>query len=108
MPRLAAAIDAEENPHVRGAFWLYLLTGLRKRDRRKRLMTLGALSVLDDVLMSVDAVHRREVSRMLKHSFPNTQFILTTHDDIWLKHMKSVGLIEPSAFVQFRTWDVQG
>jgi integrase len=32
MPRLAAAIDAEINPFVRAAFWLYLLTGLRKRE----------------------------------------------------------------------------
>jgi integrase len=32
LPRLAAAIDAEPDPHVRGAFWLYLLTGLRKRE----------------------------------------------------------------------------
>lgn len=32
LPRLATAIDAESDPHVRGAFWLYLLTGLRKRE----------------------------------------------------------------------------
>jgi hypothetical protein len=63
-------------------------------------------AVLDDVLMSVDAGHRREVSKMLREQFPNTQFILTTHDEIWLKHMKSVGLIEPKRFVQFRTWNI--
>lgn len=32
MPRLATAIDEEANPHLRGAFWLYLYTGLRKRE----------------------------------------------------------------------------
>lgn len=63
-------------------------------------------AVLDDVLMSVDAGHRREVSKMLRKEFPNTQFILTTHDDIWLKHMKTAGLIEPKRFAQFRTWNV--
>jgi energy-coupling factor transporter ATP-binding protein EcfA2 len=63
-------------------------------------------AVLDDVLMSVDAGHRREVSKMLREQFPTTQFILTTHDEIWLKHMKSVGLIEPKRFAQFRTWNV--
>lgn len=63
-------------------------------------------AVLDDVLMSVDAGHRREVSKMLREQFPNTQFILTTHDEIWLKHMKSAGLIAPKHFVQFRTWSV--
>ena len=48
---------------------------------------------LDDVLMSVDAGHRREVCTLLKKEFPNTQFIMTTHDPIWLRHMKTEGLI---------------
>jgi hypothetical protein len=64
-------------------------------------------AVLDDVLMSVDSGHRREVCNLLKAKFPNTQFILTTHDEIWLRHMKSAGLIGPKAFIQFRTWDVE-
>ena len=32
LPRLAAAIDEESSPFVRAAFWLYLFTGLRKRE----------------------------------------------------------------------------
>jgi integrase len=32
MPRLAAAIDAETSPYLRAAFWLYLLTGMRKEE----------------------------------------------------------------------------
>lgn len=63
-------------------------------------------AVLDDVLMSVDSSHRREVSKLLREQFPHTQFILTTHDEIWLRHMKTVGLIEPKRFAHFRTWDV--
>lgn len=63
-------------------------------------------AVLDDVLMSVDAGHRREVSKMLLEEFPNTQFILTTHDEIWLRHMKSVGLVHPKRSAHFRTWNV--
>jgi hypothetical protein len=65
-----------------------------------------SFAVLDDVLMSVDAGHRREVCKLLKERFPQTQFILTTHDEIWLRHMKSAGLIGPRAFIHFRTWDV--
>ena len=64
-------------------------------------------AVLDDVLMSVDAGHRREVCRLLQSEFPHTQFFLTTHDDIWLHHMKSEGLIGRKACVHFRKWDVQ-
>ncbi|MBR7745144.1 ATP-binding protein [Undibacterium baiyunense] len=63
-------------------------------------------AVLDDVLMSVDSGHRREVSRMLKQEFPKTQFVLTTHDEVWLKHMRSAGLIENKQFAHFRTWNV--
>lgn len=63
-------------------------------------------AVLDDVLMSVDAGHRREVCNMLKKHFPNTQFIFTTHDNIWLEHMKNAGLIDRKAAIQFRAWDV--
>lgn len=63
-------------------------------------------AVLDDVLMSVDAGHRRQVCTLLKEMFPNTQFIFTTHDEIWLRHMKSEGLIKGRNFVHFRTWTV--
>ena len=63
-------------------------------------------AVLDDVLMSVDAGHRREVCKLLKDKFPNTQFILTTHDQVWLKHMKTAGLISSKSSIFFRNWDV--
>jgi hypothetical protein len=66
-----------------------------------------SFAVLDDVLMSVDSGHRREVCNLLKEKFPNTQFILTTHDEIWLRHMISAGLIGRRSFVHFRTWDVE-
>jgi recombinational DNA repair ATPase RecF len=69
--------------------------------------TLGkkfTLAVLDDVLMSVDAGHRREVCRLLKSEFPNTQFILTTHDRVWLQYMKTEGLIRNSQ--TFGGWTV--
>jgi recombinational DNA repair ATPase RecF len=63
-------------------------------------------AVLDDVLMSVDAGHRREVCGLLKELFSKTQFIFTTHDEIWLRHMKSEGLIKGRSFAHFRTWNV--
>lgn len=63
-------------------------------------------AVLDDVLMSVDAGHRRQVCTLLKENFPDTQFIFTTHDEIWLRHMKSEGLIKGRNFAHFRKWTV--
>jgi hypothetical protein len=69
--------------------------------------TLGekfTFAVLDDVLMSVDTGHRREVCRLLKTKFPNTQFILTTHDKVWLQYMRTEGLIKKGQF--FGGWNV--
>lgn len=63
-------------------------------------------AVLDDVLMSVDTGHRREVTRMLTSEFPNTQFVLTTHDPVWLKFMQTTGLVPSRNVVRFRKWSV--
>ena len=63
-------------------------------------------AVLDDVLMSVDSGHRREICKLLKDEFPDTQFIFTTHDPIWLKHMQTEGLISGKSFMHFRVWNV--
>jgi len=63
-------------------------------------------AVLDDVLMSVDAGHRREVCTLLKREFPNTQFVMTTHDPIWLRHLRTEGLIGTRSAIQFRGWSV--
>jgi recombinational DNA repair ATPase RecF len=64
-------------------------------------------AVLDDVLMSVDTGHRREVCALLKQEFSHTQFIVTTHDPVWLRHMKTVGLLGGKNGVQFRKWSVE-
>jgi recombinational DNA repair ATPase RecF len=61
-------------------------------------------AVLDDVLMSVDVGHRREVCNLLKQKFPKTQFVLTTHDEVWLKHMGTAGLIVAVNSVRFSNW----
>jgi hypothetical protein len=69
--------------------------------------TLGGqftLAVLDDVLMSVDAGHRREVCALLNTYFPTTQFILTTHDLVWLQFMRTEQLIKGS--ITFGGWTV--
>jgi len=69
--------------------------------------TLGdkfTFAVLDDVLMSVDAGHRREVCRLIKKEFPKTQFILTTHDRVWLQYMKTENLISRSQ--SFGGWTI--
>lgn len=64
-------------------------------------------AILDDVLMSVDAGHRRDVSRLFKKHFPDVQFIMTTHDEVWLRSMQTEGLIDgKEGFIFFKSWDV--
>jgi hypothetical protein len=65
------------------------------------------LAVLDDVVMSVDKQHRREVCRLLKDRFPNTQFVITTHDEAWLRQMQASKLVTRATAVIFRGWTVE-
>ena len=64
-------------------------------------------AVLDDVLMSVDVGHRREICALLKTIFPNTQFIMTTHDKVWLRLMRTENLIGQRSAIEFSGWSVE-
>lgn len=64
------------------------------------------LTVLDDVVMSVDSGHRRHVCDLLADKFGNRQFFITTHDEIWARQLRN-SKIGPSAIkVEFRDWTV--
>ena len=65
------------------------------------------LAVLDDVVMSVDKQHRKEVCALLSREFPETQFVITTHDEAWLHQMKSAKLVDRNSAVQFRGWTIE-
>lgn len=64
------------------------------------------LSLLDDVVMSVDAGHRLQFCKLLKEYFPNTQFIITTHDRLWAEQMKSAGLVTAKTSIAFHSWTI--
>ncbi len=64
------------------------------------------LVVLDDVVMSVDSGHRRALCEMLLKRFPNTQFIITTHEELWFYQMQSAGLVTKSNAKIFHSWSV--
>ena len=64
-------------------------------------------AVLDDVVMSVDRGHRKDFCRLLKTHFPETQFIITTHDKVWAKQMRSEGLVESRGGVTLQNWSVE-
>ena len=57
--------------------------------------------------MSVDQDHRKQFCRLLKNRFPETQFIITTHDKVWAKQMQTEGLVEQTSGVASHRWSIQ-
>ena len=64
-------------------------------------------ALLDDVVMSVDADHRYEFCKLLKTQFPDTQFVITTHDRLWAEQMRSAGLVSRKTSLAFHSWTVE-
>ncbi|MDD5025903.1 MAG: AAA family ATPase [Candidatus Peribacteraceae bacterium] len=71
-------------------------------------LTKGILDliILDDVVMSVDSEHRKQLCLLLKKQFPHRQFLITTHDRTWANQLKSEGVIKSSRLVEFYNWNV--
>ncbi|MCH8815671.1 MAG: AAA family ATPase [Chloroflexi bacterium] len=68
---------------------------------------LLGLIVLDDVVMSVDSEHRRQVCRLLTESFPDKQFVITTHDQTWAMQLKAAGVVQLGDMIHFVNWTLQ-
>jgi hypothetical protein len=73
---------------------------------KQLLGTNFRFAVLDDVVMSVDTNHRRQFCKLLKESFPDVQFVITTHDAVWARQMQTDGLISRDAQAHFYGWTV--
>ena len=65
------------------------------------------LVILDDVVMSVDADHRRQICHLFATSFPHRQFLITTHDRTWASQLKSEGVIGSKGLVEFYNWNIE-
>lgn len=73
----------------------------------KRLLGSSfSICLLDDVLMSVDSSHRREVCKLLKTEFQNVQLVITTHDEVWGKQLSLEGVVTSKNLLHFRKWTV--
>jgi ABC-type lipoprotein export system ATPase subunit len=64
------------------------------------------LAILDDVIMSVDSSHRRNVCRLLFEFFPDKQFLITTHDKTWAHQLRSEGLVRSKDSIEFYKWSI--
>jgi len=63
-------------------------------------------ALLDDVVMSIDTGHRYQFCKLLKSHFPETQFVITTHDRLWAEQMKSAGLVTNRRSLTFHSWTI--
>ena len=66
-----------------------------------------SLIVLDDVMMSVDAGHRKDVCRLLKEHFTGCQFVITTHDRTWAKQLRQERVVNHRQVIEFTGWSVE-
>ena len=65
------------------------------------------LTILDDVVMSVDADHRRELCHVLATAFPNRQFLITTHDKTWAAQLRTEKVVNSKGSIEFYNWKVE-
>jgi len=63
--------------------------------------------ILDDVIMSIDRGHRRNICALLKDAFPDKQLIITTHDTTWARQLKSEGLVTRKNMIHFLNWNIE-
>jgi len=64
------------------------------------------LTILDDVVMSVDANHRRQVCSLIANHFPQRQFLITTHDKAWAHQLRQEGIVTSEGSVEFYNWSI--
>ena len=67
-----------------------------------------SIALLDDVMMSVDIGHRRKLAQLLKDQFPETQFLITTHDSIWAKELRRLQIVSKNNMLKFSNWSPDG
>ncbi len=65
------------------------------------------LIILDDVVMSVDVEHRRQICTLLAKEFPERQFIITTHDKTWANQLRSEGIVRSRDLIEFHNWSIE-
>jgi hypothetical protein len=69
--------------------------------------SLIGVTVLDDVVMSVDASHRKSLCRVLNTAFAGHQFIITTHDRSWAQQLRTEGVVTAKGIQHFVGWSVE-
>lgn len=63
--------------------------------------------ILDDVVMSIDRNHRKDICKLLKNFFPDKQFLITTHDTAWAKQLQTEGIVGKRNMIHFLNWNIE-
>lgn len=111
-----AALNFEVDFHGRGSHPPHALHSEGHQDSMGLCLFLalseylaeGVIDVvlLDDVVMSVDADHRRSLCDLMANNFKSKQFIITTHDKTWANQLKTEGIVTSKTSVEFYNWDI--
>jgi len=72
-------------------------------------LTAGVLDliILDDVVMSIDADHRRKLCDLMQEEFSGKQFIITTHDRIWKQQLLNTRVVNSENIWEFYNWKIE-
>lgn len=63
--------------------------------------------MLDDVVMSIDKEHRQDFAELLATEISdNYQLIITTHDELWHRHLRAEGVVTAQNSIQFSDWSL--
>lgn len=65
------------------------------------------LILLDDVVMSVDYRHRRGVADMLASRFGDRQILVTTHDRVWWRQLRSARVVSGTQSFEIAGWTLE-
>ncbi|MBD3204460.1 AAA family ATPase [Candidatus Woesearchaeota archaeon] len=74
-----------------------------------KMFTKDKLNIvlLDDVMMSIDKNHRKQLCSLFNSEFPNKQFIITTHSRTWAEQLQSSSVVTRKNMLHFTSWDVE-
>ena len=111
-----AALDFEVDFYGRGVYPPHALHSEGHQDSMGLCLYLALaerltgglldLVILDDVVMSVDADHRRQLCHLFATAFPNRQFLITTHDKTWSTQLKCEGVVPSRSLIEFYNWNI--
>jgi hypothetical protein len=64
------------------------------------------LLILDDVVMSVDVDHRRQICELLINEFNDKQFFIATHDRNWVSMLNYSSLVRAKRTYELYNWKI--